>query len=150
MLADNHRKSVTPAPWRLIKRVLPQHTDHAGVMWHGAYVGWLEEARVEALAAAGLGYAAMCDLGIEMPVVSMRIDYRRALSHGDRVILESECAAPKGVRWPWRCRLLRDGHLVAEAAVELVMLRQGRVLRSVPDQLVDVMTRLRQGPSANP
>ena len=105
---------------------------------------------MEALAAAGLGYAAMYDLGIEMPVVSMRIDYRRALSHGDRVILESECTAPKGVRWPWRCRLLRDGHLVAEAAVELVMLRQGRVLRSVPDQLVDVMTRLRQGPSANP
>ena len=59
MLADNHRKSVTPSPWRLIKRVLPQHTDHAGVMWHGAYVGWLEEARVEALAAAGLGYAAI-------------------------------------------------------------------------------------------
>ena len=36
-------------PWRLCKRVLPQHTDHAGVMWHGAYVAWLEEARVEAL-----------------------------------------------------------------------------------------------------
>ena len=59
-------------------------------MWHDAYVGWLEEARVAL--AAGLGYSA-CDLGIEMPVVSMRIDYRRAL--GDRVILESECAEPK-------------------------------------------------------
>ena len=43
--------SVTPTPWRLKKRVLPQHTDHAGVMWHGAYVAWLEEARVEALVA---------------------------------------------------------------------------------------------------
>jgi len=105
---------------------------------------------VEALAAAGLGYAAMCDLGVEMPVVSMRIDYRRALCHGDRVILESECADPKGVRWPWRSRLLRDGQLVAEAAVELVMLRQGRVLRAVPDQLVDVMKQLRQGPSVSP
>ena len=26
----------------LTKRVLPQHTDYAGVMWHGAYVQWLE------------------------------------------------------------------------------------------------------------
>ena len=47
-------ESVTRPPWQLHKRVLPQHTDHDGVMWHGAYVGWLEEARVEALAAVGL------------------------------------------------------------------------------------------------
>ena len=54
----------------LTKRVLPQHTDYAGVMWHGAYVQWLEEARVEALQAAGLGYAAMTAMGVDMPVVS--------------------------------------------------------------------------------
>ncbi len=60
--------SVTPLPWRVQKRVLPQHTDHAGVMWHGAYVAWLEEARVEALVAAGLTYADMTALGVEMPV----------------------------------------------------------------------------------
>ena len=29
--------------YTLTKRVLPQHTDYAGVMWHGAYVQWLEE-----------------------------------------------------------------------------------------------------------
>lgn len=40
--------------WTLTMRVLPQHTDYAGVLWHGAYVQWLEEARVEALQAAGL------------------------------------------------------------------------------------------------
>ena len=27
-------------PWKLSKLVLPQHTDHAGVMWHGTYVNW--------------------------------------------------------------------------------------------------------------
>ena len=43
---------------------LPQHTDHAGVMWHGVYVAWLEEARVEALSAAGLSYAVMAGEGL--------------------------------------------------------------------------------------
>ena len=71
--------SVTPLPWRVQKRVLPQHTDHAGVMWHGSYVAWLEEARVEALVAAGLSYAEMTTLGVEMPVVSLKINYRQAL-----------------------------------------------------------------------
>ena len=30
--------------YTLTKRVLPHHTDYAGVMWHGAYVQWREEA----------------------------------------------------------------------------------------------------------
>ena len=87
--------------WTLQKRVLPQHTDHAGVMWHGAYIAWLEEARVEALVAAGLSYAAMTNLGFDMPVVSLQIHYLQALRHGDLVCLESVCKEPKGVRWPW-------------------------------------------------
>ena len=45
---------VTRLPWVCRKQVLPQDTDHAGVLWHGSYVAWLEEARVQALAEAGL------------------------------------------------------------------------------------------------
>ena len=63
--------------------MLPQHTDHAGVMWHGAYVARLEEARVEALAAAGLSYSVMAGMGLEMPVVSMTVEYRRSIRHGE-------------------------------------------------------------------
>ena len=74
--------------WTLTKRVLPQHTDYAGVMWHGAYVQWLEEARVEALQAAGLGYAAMTAMGVDMPVVSLQLEYRHPLRHGDEVCVE--------------------------------------------------------------
>ena len=29
-------ESHPPRGWHLERRVLPQHTDHAGVMWHGA------------------------------------------------------------------------------------------------------------------
>ena len=130
--------------WTLQKRVLPQHTDHAGVMWHGAYIAWLEEARVEALVAAGLSYAAMTNLGFDMPVVSLQIHYRQALRHGDLVCLESVCKEPKGVRWPWVCRFVVKGQVMADAEVQLVMLREGRVLRRVPAELDPVMTRLRQ------
>ncbi len=30
-------------------RAQPHHTDYAGVVWHGSYIIWLEEARVECL-----------------------------------------------------------------------------------------------------
>ena len=125
--------------------MLPQHTDHAKVMWHGAYIAWLEEARVEALAESGLEYAVMTELGVEMPVVSLRIDYCRALMHGDLVILESRSLERQGVRWPWSCRFLREDELMAEAFVELVMMRRGRLLRRAPPEFVATLHRLHCG-----
>ena len=111
-------------------------------MWHGAYVQWLEEARVEALQASGLGYAAMTAMGVDMPVVSLHLDYRHPLRHGDEVCVESRCPAQQGVRWPWVSRFVCRNMVVAEASVNLVMVREGRVLRRVPEQLQGVMDQL--------
>lgn len=144
-------ESVTTRPWRLEKRVLPQHTDHAGVMWHGAYVAWLEEARVEALAAAGLSYGCLSDQGYEMPVIRLQVHYRQALSHGDVVVVESRALQRRGARWPWMSRFcLPDGSCAAEAEVELVVLRTGggrkAVMREVPDALAVALAALVNGP----
>ena len=142
-------ESVTAA-WCLTKHVLPQHTDHGGVMWHGAYVGWLEEARVEALAATGLPYERMTAAGLEMPVVNLQIRFREALRLGDAVVLSSQAEPQKGVRWPWRTRFLRRGVCIAEAQVDLVLLRTDtrQVLRHLPESVAQSFAALRQGPQA--
>jgi acyl-CoA thioester hydrolase len=144
-------ESVTRLPWQLSKRVLPQHTDHGGVMWHGAYVGWLEEARVEALAAVGLPYRLMALEGLEMPVVRLEMSYKRALLHGDQVVLLSQALPPEGPRWRWQTRLLRaNGDCAFEAHVELVLVRldEGRrqVLRRPPPSVAAALERLSEGP----
>jgi acyl-CoA thioester hydrolase len=140
--------------WRLRRRVLPQHTDHAGVMWHGAYVAWLEEARVEALQAAGLAYADLSAAGLELPVVSLAIQYRQALLHGDPVELRSWVLPRQGVKLPWVSHFLRaDGELAAEAQVELVLVDlsrgpgQRRLLRRLPGELAAAVDQLAAGPS---
>ena len=156
-----------PSPWILRRRVLPQHTDHAGVMWHGAYLAWLEEARVEALAAAGLDYSLLSARGLELPVVNLSIDYRQALSHGDLVELRSQVEARRGVRLPWRSWFVRaDGQVAAEARVELVLVawqpeaeqrqgqqegrRQRRLLRQLPADLARAVAALERGPESTP
>jgi acyl-CoA thioester hydrolase len=130
--------------WRLQRRVFPQHTDHAGVMWHGAYLGWLEEARVEALQAEGL----------ELPVVSLAIDYRQALLHGDQVELRSWVLPRQGLKLPWISQFVRqNGELAAEARVELVLVElseggaQRRLLRRLPSPLAMAVDRLVAGPA---
>ncbi|MBM5807731.1 MAG: acyl-CoA thioesterase [Cyanobacteria bacterium M_surface_10_m2_179] len=139
-------------PWRLERRVLPQHTDHAGVMWHGAYLSWLEEARVEALHAAGLAYADLSALGLELPVVSLSIDYRQALLHGEIVAVSSWVLPRRGVKLPWLSRFTKaDGTLAAEAKVELVLVDlsagadQRRLLRRLPANLSAALEHLQQG-----
>lgn len=146
----------TPArrPWSLRRRVLPQHTDHAGVMWHGAYLAWLEEARVEALAAAGLAYSDLSARGLELPVVSLAIDYRQALLHGDAVELQSQVLPRQGVKLPWRSRFIGPtGVVAAEARVDLVLVDlsagadQRRLLRRLPEDLAAAVEALMQGPT---
>lgn len=139
--------------WCLRRRVLPQHTDHAGVMWHGAYLGWLEEARIEALAAVGLPYSELSARGLELPVVSLAIDYRQALHHGDVVELCSLVMPRQGVKLSWHTALFGPGGvLAATARVELVLLdlsagpARRRLLRRWPADLNDALETLIKSP----
>jgi len=141
------------SPWLLQRRVLPQHTDHAGVMWHGSYLAWLEEARVEALAQAGLAYSDLSARGLELPVVSLSINYRQALLHGDLVQLESVVLPRQGVKLPWQSRFVSAaGVVAAEARVELVLVDllggpdQRRLLRQLPPDLAAAVQSLIDGP----
>ena len=138
-------------PWMLKKRVLPQHTDHAGVMWHGSYIGWLEEARVETLAIVGLDYNELTAIGFEIPVVSLTIKYKDYLRHGDEVLLENFALKQDGVRWLWKTNFLGDGlKLFAEAKVELVVVRKidedYRIVRELPDFLQEAIDKINLGP----
>lgn len=152
-VAEASAKPRQTPPWRLLRRVLPQHTDHAGVVWHGAYVAWLEEARVEALAAVGLAYSDLSARGLELPVVSLAIDYRQALLHGDRVEIRSWVLPRSGLKLPWHSEL-RDarGQLAAEARVELVLVAMGaepgqrRLQRRLPADLARAVEALIAGP----
>jgi len=142
-----------PRLWTLRRRVLPQHTDHAGVMWHGAYLAWLEEARVEALAGAGLDYSELSERGLELPVVSLTIGYRQPLLHGDRVEVRSVLEPEHGLKLPWRSWFIRhDGTVAAEARVAVVLVDlsrgagQRRLLRRRPDDLEAALEHLRRDP----
>ncbi len=69
-------------------RVFPHHTDYAGVVWHGSYVNWMEEARVEYLRAAGVNFENLVAAGIDLPVVDLSMRYHLAAKMGmDLVIL---------------------------------------------------------------
>ena len=136
-----------PIPFRLKKIVLPQHTDHAGVMWHGAYVSWIEEIRVETLNSVGLNYFELSSSGYEFPVVSLNIDYKKPLLHGDEVIVETIDISRKGARIIWKSNFLKAGKFIsAESSVELVLVRKtGKgflLIKNMPDFIVKGLEKI--------
>jgi len=142
--ADHH-------PWKLSKTVLPQHTDHAGVMWHGAYVSWLEEARIEALSSIGLPYKELSSQGLELPVVSLKIKYIKAANHGDQIEMHSFCLPRNGIRLPWKTTFLKGGiSLLASAEVELVLVKvegdDKKLMKTLPLSFYQALSDLQKGP----
>ena len=84
--------------WKIEKIVLPQHADHAGVMWHGNYFNWLEESRINALSEVGISYFELIKNELDLPVINTSIKYKSPLFLGDKITIESEFNIDKSPR----------------------------------------------------
>tara|TARA_Y100000589_G_scaffold331833_1_gene387333 strand:+ start:2405 stop:2833 length:429 start_codon:yes stop_codon:yes gene_type:complete len=82
--------------WEFKKIVLPQHTDHAGVMWHGAYLNWLEESRMEALSESGMKYEDLIKKGYDLPVINLQIKYKSPIRLGEEINIHTLFKTNKG------------------------------------------------------
>ena len=137
-------------PWKLTKKVLPQHTDHAGVMWHGSYLSFLEEGRIDALSKVGISYSKLSQSGIEIPVLSLEIKYKKAFIHGDKVDLISQFKLVNQIRLKCKSLFLKTkGDIAAEALIELCAISKKndsiQIIRKLPEQIKEAFLLLEEG-----
>lgn len=137
--------------WKLRKIVLPQHTDHAGVMWHGSYLNLLEEARIDALNKVGISYSKLSKQGFEIPVISLEIKYKLAFKHGESIQLESEFNVVNKIRLKCHTFFLKEeGDIAATSVVDLVLVSRKldsiQLVRKLPKKIMDVFFLLQEGP----
>jgi acyl-CoA thioester hydrolase len=76
-----------PAAYSFVHRLRVRfaETDAMGVVHHGAYLPYLESARVEYLRSLGHPYAELRDEGIELPVIELALRYLRPVRFDDVV-----------------------------------------------------------------
>ena len=137
--------------WKLLKTVLPQHTDHAGVMWHGAYLNFLEEGRIDALDKVGLSYSKLSENGFEIPVVSIELRYKKSFIHGEKVLIESQFKLKNKIRLTCKTLFLKsNGDIGAIAIVGLVLVKKTnesvKLVRELPIQMKNTLSLLEKGP----
>jgi acyl-CoA thioester hydrolase len=138
---------VSPVDWfEYPVRAQPHHTDYAGVVWHGSYVAWMEEARVECLRSIGIEFADLVALGCDLPVVELSLRYHRAIQMGTAAIVRTRMAAIAGVRinWDYQIQSLDGQDLFVTAQVTLVAVdrEKGKILRQLPATVKDALAKL--------
>ena len=108
--------------WKIEKLVLPQHSDHAGVMWHGTYFNWLEDGRIDALYKSGISYFDLTKKGFELPLINASIKYILPLSIGQNITIESIFNIGKSPKIKINSKFINESKKVATLAeVNLVL-----------------------------
>ena len=131
--------------WRINKTVLPQHSDHAGVMWHGKYFNWLEEGRINALYKAGISYFELTERGFELPLIDASIKYILPIHVGDNITIESLFSIGKGPKIKINSKFINDSNnilTIAEVNLVLVNRINFSIVRKRPDFISQVFLKL--------
>ena len=135
--------------WIIRKEVMPQHTDHAGVLWHGYYLNWLEEARIDALSKVGIKYIDLIKDGYEMPVVSIEIKYKSPILHGEEILIESEFVINESPRIKINSNFIgRNNIIMTSSSIDLVLINKENfsIVRKKPKFFLEALNKLKNGP----
>jgi len=131
--------------WKTEKIVLPQHADHAGVMWHGTYFNWLEESRINALLEVGTSYFELTKKGFDLPLINTSIKYKSPLLLGEKITIESKFNIEKSPRINVISKFLnKKKEILTIAEVNLVLINKLNfsIIRKRPDFLSKAFSEL--------
>jgi len=86
-----NRKATDPEPLRakVSRRVRFEETDPLGIVWHGRYPGYFEDARVALGERYGVGYLDFYNNGVVAPIKKMHLDYYRPLRLMENFTIEA-------------------------------------------------------------
>ncbi len=71
-------------------RIRYAETDQMGVVYHGNYAQYLEMGRIEWLRGFAISYKSMEESGIILPVISLRINFKKSALYDDLITVETQ------------------------------------------------------------
>lgn len=127
--------------------VYAHHTDYAGVVWHGAYVAWLEEARIEFLQSRGIDFAQLVEMGCNLPVIDLSIRYHQPLRMGMKAIVKTRLMSIEGVKLPVEYEIRSPDNAIVYVSGRVVLVPvdmvKGKILRRLPSTVESALAIVR-------
>ncbi|MBV1700517.1 MAG: tol-pal system-associated acyl-CoA thioesterase [Hyphomicrobiales bacterium] len=122
------------APHPLSVRVYYEDTDFSGVVYHAAYLRFMERGRTEYLRGLGIAQIEMHQTsGFGFAVRHMAIDFRASARMDDLLIVQTELTEIGGASLHMRQTILRYGQCLVTAEVKIAGVIAGKAARLPPD-----------------
>lgn len=119
-------------------RIRYAETDQMGVVYHGNYPAYLEEARTDSMRQFGLNYKDFESNGIMMPVLEMNFKFLSPAYYDDIITIKTIVRRLPEVRCYFDFEIYKEEKMIATASVILVCV-DSKTRRPVkcPQALVD-------------
>ncbi|MCQ2306758.1 MAG: acyl-CoA thioesterase [Bacteroidales bacterium] len=115
-------------------------TDSMGIVWHGSYVTYFEDAREAFGMKYGFDYLTIVNQGFYVPIVDMHIEYKSMMRYGDEgriVITFKNCDSAK-IIYEYEIFNRKTGKLVAKGSTLQVFVDMNyELVISSPDFFID-------------
>ena len=113
-------------------------TDSYGVVWHGTYLRWMEQGRVEFCRKIGLDLVELMNADITIPVTNLNIRYKASAKLDNKIAIETWISkvTPLTITFNQTIKSedLSKTYTVAEIEVVAVN-NQGKIYRRLPEVL---------------
>ena len=96
--------------------------DSMGVVWHGSYVAYLEDAREAFGRQYNMGYQRFANEEIYAPIVDIQIKYKSPLRYGMHPEIEIVYVPSESARIIFEYRIFHEGILMATATTTQVFM----------------------------
>ena len=113
-------------------------TDAYGVAWHGSYLRWMEQARVEFCRNIGIDLVKMREKDVAIPVTNLNIRYKASALLDEKITVETEITkiTPILVQFTQTIKNMATEKIYTIGTVDVVAVNnQGKIYRRIPDIL---------------
>ena len=113
-------------------------TDAYGVAWHGSYIRWMEQARVEFCRDIGIDLVKMKKQDVAIPVTNLNIRYKASALLDEKIVVETEITemTPLVVQFTQVIKNKESGKVYTIGKIEVVAVNnEGRIYRRIPEIL---------------
>ena len=110
--------------------------DSMGIVWHGSYAKYFEDAREEFGRQYNLGYLRIFGEGFYAPLVKLDFNYKKPLVYGDRAVIEVVYAPTEAAKICFNYTIYnaKDGSVVATgSSVQVFLDHRRELLWTLPD-----------------
>ena len=137
-----------PVPLKITlqRQVRFEEVDSMGIVWHGRYISYFEEARVAFGRKYGVSYSDFIRNQIPVPIRQVSVDHLKPLFFEDMIEIDAILHWTEAARINFEFKIRKDGKVVCTGhSIQLMLDTNFELLLAPPPFYMDFMEKWKKG-----